>query len=63
MVSLRCTVNDEDKWGVQEGVWEAARSIDLYVWLDPQKRAWQAFHPAGAKRLAEACDLLGISPE
>jgi hypothetical protein len=42
---------------------EAARSIDLYVWVDPQKRVWQAFRPARAQRLAEACDLLGISPE
>jgi hypothetical protein len=55
-------VNDEDKWEVQKGVWKAARSIDLYVWVDPRKRAWQAFRPAGAQRLAEACDLLGISP-
>jgi large subunit ribosomal protein L30 len=56
-------VNDEDNWEVQKGVWEAARSIDLYVWVDPQKRMWQAFRPAGAQRLAEACDLLGIAPE
>ena len=56
-------VNDIDKWGVQKGVWEAARSIDLYVWVDPQERAWQAFRPNGAQRLSEACDLLGISPE
>jgi hypothetical protein len=55
-------VNDVDKWEVQKGVWEAARSIDLYVWVDPKKRTWQAFRPAGAKRLAEACDLLGLTP-
>jgi large subunit ribosomal protein L30 len=54
-------VNDADQWKVQQGVWEAARCIDLYVWVDPQKRTWQAFRPAGAPRLAEACDLLGIS--
>jgi hypothetical protein len=54
-------VNDDDKWGVQEDVWEAARSIDLYVWVDPQKRTWQSFRPTGAQRLAEACNLLGIS--
>jgi hypothetical protein len=56
-------VNDTEKWEAQKGVWEAARSIDLYVWVDPHKRTWQAFRPAGVKRLSEACDLLGISPE
>jgi hypothetical protein len=55
-------VNDIDKWDVQKGVWEAARSIDLYVWVDPRRDTWQAFRPAGALRLAEACDLLGIPP-
>ena len=54
-------VNDADQWDVQKDVWEAARSIDLYVWIDPKKRTWQAFKPAGAERLAEACDLLGIA--
>ncbi len=53
-------VNDDDKWDVQKGVWDAATSIDLYVWVDPRKRTWQAFCPAGAKRLAESCDLLGV---
>jgi large subunit ribosomal protein L30 len=55
-------VNDKDKWDVQQGVWTAARSIDLYLWVDPRHRTWQAFRPAGAPRLIEACDLLGISP-
>jgi ribosomal protein L30 len=53
-------VNDEDGWELQRGVWEAARSIDLYVWVEPRQRTWQAFKPAGAKRLTEACNLLGI---
>jgi ribosomal protein L30 len=53
-------VNEADQWDVQKDVWEAARSIDLYVWFDPKKRTWQAFKPARAQRLAEACDLLGI---
>jgi large subunit ribosomal protein L30 len=53
-------VNDEDGWEIQRGVWEAARSIDLYVWVDPRHRAWQAFTPAGAKRLTEACDFFGV---
>lgn len=53
-------VNDEDKWEVQKDVWEAARTIDLYVWVNPRKRTWQAFQPTGAKCLKEACDLLGL---
>lgn len=36
-------VNDVDNWEVQKGVWEAARSIDLYVWVDPKKRTWHPF--------------------
>jgi large subunit ribosomal protein L30 len=56
-------VNDVDKWEVQKGAWQAAPSIDLYVWVDPKKRTWQAFRPAGAKRLSEACDLIGISTD
>jgi large subunit ribosomal protein L30 len=55
-------VNDQDRWEIQHGVWTAARSIDLYVWVDPRKRTWQWFQPASARRLAEACELLGISP-
>ncbi len=53
-------VNDKDQWEVQKGVWEAARSIDLYVWFDPVKRTWQAFRPNGAARLKEACELFGL---
>jgi ribosomal protein L30 len=55
-------MNDEDKWEVQKNVWEAARSIDLYVWVDPRKGTWQTFRPAGAKRVIEACELLGLPP-
>jgi hypothetical protein len=55
-------VNEKDKWEVQKGVWDAARSIDLYVWVDARKRTWQAFRPARAPRLKEACALLGIEP-
>jgi hypothetical protein len=55
-------VNDIDKWEVQQGVWDAARSIDLYVWVEPRKRTWEALRPANAQRLIEACDLLNISP-
>lgn len=55
-------VSEKDKWEVQKDLWEAARSIDLYVWVDPRKRTCQTFRPAGAKRLIEACELLGLSP-
>jgi hypothetical protein len=44
-------VNKDDGWEVQKGVWNAASGIDLYVWVDPRKRTWQAFQRAGAKRL------------
>jgi large subunit ribosomal protein L30 len=56
-------VNEDDKWDVQKDVWEAAHSIDLYVWVDPKKQSWQPLCPAGARRLAEACDLLGVAPD
>lgn len=44
----------------QKRVWKAAKSIDLYVWIDAHKGTWVYRQPLGAKRLAEACDLLGI---
>lgn len=56
-------VNDDDKWAVQEGAWRAAQSIDLYIWVDARKRTLQPFHPVGARRLKEACQLLGIANE
>lgn len=56
-------VNEDDKWEVQRGVWDAARSIDLYVWVDPYKRTWEAFQPKGAARLKEACELFGLRAE
>lgn len=46
----------------QKEVWEAAKSIDLYLWVDPQKKTWVYRFPLGAKRLAEACALVGIEP-
>jgi ribosomal protein L30 len=52
----------EKKWEVQKNVWEAAASIDLYIWVDPRKRTWQTFRTAGAKNLEEACNLLGLPP-
>jgi hypothetical protein len=53
-------VNDADKWEVQKGVWEATKSIDIIVWVDPRKRTWRVFRLASAKRLTEACELLGV---
>jgi large subunit ribosomal protein L30 len=44
----------------QKQVWEAARSIDLFIWVDPRTGKWEYRLPIGAKRLVEACDLLGI---
>jgi ribosomal protein L30 len=57
------TDNEEDKWKMQKGVWDAARSIDLYVWVDPIQRTWKALRPKGAVRLKEACELLGVAAE
>lgn len=45
----------------QNDLWKAARSIDLYVWVDPKKRTYQYVRPLGAAHLTEACDLFGIS--
>jgi large subunit ribosomal protein L30 len=47
----------------QAKVWEAARSIDLYVWIDEHTRSCQYIRPIGAARLQEACDLVGIKCE
>jgi hypothetical protein len=54
-------VNEVDKWEIQNDVWDAARSIDLYVWVDPRKRNWHVLRPTGAARLTEAYDLLGVA--
>jgi large subunit ribosomal protein L30 len=56
-------VNDVDKWEVQKGVWAAAESIDVIVWVDPRKRTRRVFRLASAKLSAEACELLGIPPD
>lgn len=47
----------------QRRVWDAARTIDLYVWIDANKGTVEYRQPIGAKRLAEACDLVGIKQE
>jgi large subunit ribosomal protein L30 len=44
----------------QKQLWEAARSIDLYIWIDEHSRTCQNIRPVGAARINEACDLLGI---
>lgn len=55
--------NEEDKWEMQKGVWDAARTIDLYVWVDPIQRTWNVLRPKSAARLKHACDLLGVAAE
>lgn len=44
----------------QRRVRDAARTIDLFVWIDANKRTVEYRQPLGAKRLAEARDLVGI---
>jgi large subunit ribosomal protein L30 len=44
----------------QKAVWEAARKVDLFLWVDARTGKWTYRLPIGAKRLTEACDLLGI---
>jgi hypothetical protein len=44
----------------QKDVWEAARRIDLFLWIDPQKRTWQPLCPNDAVHRATVCSLFGI---
>jgi hypothetical protein len=50
----------EKKWEKQKELWEAARRIDLFFWIDAGKRTCRHLYPVGATRLKEACDLLSI---
>jgi hypothetical protein len=45
----------------QNDLWKAARSIDLYLWVDPKKRTYQHLLPLGASHLTEACNLFAIN--
>jgi len=53
-------VDKEKGWEKQKELWDAARSIDLFFWIDAHKRTCQHICPIGALRLTEACDLLGL---
>jgi hypothetical protein len=41
-------------------VWEAARRIDLFIWVDAQERSCQHLYANDAAHRATACGLLGI---
>jgi hypothetical protein len=44
----------------QKRVWQAARRIDLFLWVDAQKRTCQHVYPNDAVHRAAACGLLGF---
>jgi Ribosomal protein L7/L12 dimerisation domain len=44
----------------QKRVWEAAQRVDLFLWVDAQKRTCQHVYPDDAVHRAAACRLLGI---
>jgi hypothetical protein len=44
----------------QKRVWVAARRVDLFLWVDAQKRTCQHVYPDDAVHRAAACRLLGI---
>jgi hypothetical protein len=48
------------KPGKQQHVWEAARRVDLFLWVDAKARSWQHAYVSDAPHRAEACALLGI---
>lgn len=50
------------KPGRQMEVWEKARRIDLFFWIDAGNGTCEHAKPAGALRLAAACALFGIDP-
>jgi hypothetical protein len=44
----------------QKQVWEAARRVDLFLWVDAQKRTCQHLYPDDAVHRVAACRLLGV---
>ena len=48
---------------MQEQVLEAARKIDLFLWIDAQKRTYHHVSVNGAPHQADALDLLGLKNE
>jgi len=47
----------------QKEVWDAARRIDLFLWIDPQKRSWQPLYANDAVHRTSVCSLFGIQDE
>lgn len=46
---------------MQQEVLEAARRIDLFLWIDANKRTFQHLSPNGAAHQASALNLLGLA--
>jgi hypothetical protein len=44
----------------QKQVWEAARRVDLFLWIDPEKRTCQHAYPADSVHREAACALFGL---
>jgi hypothetical protein len=47
----------------QKEVWEAARRVDLFLWVDPQTGSWQPLYANDAVHREAVCSLLGIQDE
>ncbi len=47
----------------QKEVWAAARRIDLFIWVDPQKRTWQPVYANDALHRETVRSLFGIQEE
>lgn len=48
---------------LQEQVMEAARKVDLFLWVDAKARTFQHISPSGAQHQQIALDLLGLKNE
>jgi hypothetical protein len=44
----------------QKQVWEAARRVDLFLWIDAEKRTCQHAYPANSVHCEAACALFGL---
>ena len=47
----------------QKEVWEAARRVDLFLWVDAQERSWDPLYANDAVHRATVCSLFGIQDE
>lgn len=54
--------SEEEAREAQEKLWDAARRIDLIVWIDVHTGKCHLIFPLGAEQLAEARDLFGVKP-